>query len=303
MDISTDEVDAPQFPISVVEQETGISKELLRMWERRYAFPVPGRDLAGNRLYSRAQIDRLHQINRLLAAGYRPGAVVGADAEKIENLVAEIPLPSTAPREDPETLAEALTMLASDRPERLLSYLRRQLQQEGLPRFILQVAAPLLQRVARARLMGEIQPYREACLQELLRECLYVATSQLPVGVARLRVLLASFPGEGRSLELQMTRALLMGEGVDVLFIGPEPELDDLLAAAEACHVQVIHMAISAASVNLQNRELLQDLQQRIPPGITLWLGGSGCQELGMAGDESCFVRLQDMLKAIREWS
>ncbi|MBE7563774.1 MerR family transcriptional regulator [Acidithiobacillus sp. HP-6] len=302
MDISTDETEVPQFPISVVEQETGISKELLRMWERRYAFPVPGRDAAGNRLYSRAQIEQLHRINQLLAAGYRPGAVVGADAQKIDNLVAEIPAQHSAPHEDPAVLAEALNMLASDRPELLRSYMRRQLQQEGLPRFVLQVAAPLLQRVARARMMGEIKPYREGCLQELLMECLYVATSQLPGGETRLRVLLASFPGEGRTLELQMTRALLMGEGVDVLFIGSEPEVDDLIAAAEACHVQVIHLAVSAASVNVQNRQLLHDLQRRMPAGVSLWLGGSGCQELGAAKDESCFVRLQDMLRAIREW-
>lgn len=34
----------PQFdglPISVVERETGIPKDLLRMWERRYGFPEP----------------------------------------------------------------------------------------------------------------------------------------------------------------------------------------------------------------------------------------------------------------------
>jgi hypothetical protein len=101
-------------------------------------------------------------------------------------------LRSTAPREDPAVLAEALNLLASDRPEQLRSYMRRQLQQEGLPRFVLQVAAPLLQRVARARMMGEIKAYREGCLQELLMECLYVATSQLPGGETRP----AGFAGE-----------------------------------------------------------------------------------------------------------
>lgn len=48
----------PQFdglPISVVERETGIPKDLLRMWERRYGFPEPARDAQGDRVYPREQ--------------------------------------------------------------------------------------------------------------------------------------------------------------------------------------------------------------------------------------------------------
>ena len=88
--------DDSQYPISVVEQETGISKELLRMWERRYEFPIPARDTSGNRMYSRAQIDRLQDINKLLAAGYRPGFVVGAKEEKLQQLLQELPSAATA---------------------------------------------------------------------------------------------------------------------------------------------------------------------------------------------------------------
>ena len=35
------------LPINAVERETGITKELLRMWERRYGFPAPQRDARG----------------------------------------------------------------------------------------------------------------------------------------------------------------------------------------------------------------------------------------------------------------
>ena len=41
---------ASGLPISVVERETGIPKDLLRMWERRYGFPQPGRDAQGDPL-------------------------------------------------------------------------------------------------------------------------------------------------------------------------------------------------------------------------------------------------------------
>ena len=37
-------------PISVVSEETGIAKEVLRKWEDRYGFPIPGRDAADKRV-------------------------------------------------------------------------------------------------------------------------------------------------------------------------------------------------------------------------------------------------------------
>ena len=47
------------FNIAAVERETGLSKDVLRMWERRYGFPVPERDANGERLYPAAQVERL----------------------------------------------------------------------------------------------------------------------------------------------------------------------------------------------------------------------------------------------------
>ena len=37
--------------IAAVERDVGLSKDVLRVWERRYGFPVPERDANGERLY------------------------------------------------------------------------------------------------------------------------------------------------------------------------------------------------------------------------------------------------------------
>ena len=62
--------------IADVARETGLQKDTLRVWERRYGFPVPSRDAAGERRYGPDQLQRLHLIKRLLDAGCRPGGVV-----------------------------------------------------------------------------------------------------------------------------------------------------------------------------------------------------------------------------------
>ncbi len=67
------------FTISAVERETGLSKDTLRAWERRYGFPKPARDARGDRRYSAVQVERLRKIKRLVDAGFRPSKVIGAD--------------------------------------------------------------------------------------------------------------------------------------------------------------------------------------------------------------------------------
>ena len=66
------------FTIANVERETGLSKDLLRMWERRYGFPAPERDANGDRVYPAEQVERLRRIKRLIDRGHRPGKLIAA---------------------------------------------------------------------------------------------------------------------------------------------------------------------------------------------------------------------------------
>src|SRR6478672_3714913 len=60
-------------PIGIVEQETGILKETLRIWEKRYGFPRPLRAQHGDRVYPQHQVEKLRVVKELLDAGMRPG--------------------------------------------------------------------------------------------------------------------------------------------------------------------------------------------------------------------------------------
>ena len=48
--------------IAAVERDTGLSKDTLRVWERRYGFPLPGRDGIGERAYTLEQVEKLRVI-------------------------------------------------------------------------------------------------------------------------------------------------------------------------------------------------------------------------------------------------
>ena len=67
---------ALQLSIAAVERDTGLGKDTLRVWERRYGFPAPARDAFGERTYPMEQVEKLRIIKRLMDHGQRPGRIV-----------------------------------------------------------------------------------------------------------------------------------------------------------------------------------------------------------------------------------
>ncbi len=72
--------------IAAVERDTGLSKDTLRVWERRYEFPQPVRDSQGERCYPLDQIEKLRLIKRLLDVGHRPSRLVGLPMDDLQAL-------------------------------------------------------------------------------------------------------------------------------------------------------------------------------------------------------------------------
>lgn len=103
--------------IAAVERDTGVPKDTLRMWERRYGFPAPLRDANGERLYPTDQVEKLRLIRRLLDSGYRPGKIVPLPQVELVRLTEEV---SSAPR----AVKSQIETGAVDSIDRLLHELR-----------------------------------------------------------------------------------------------------------------------------------------------------------------------------------
>src|SRR6478735_3443772 len=78
--------EANGMPIAAVEQATGIARATLRIWERRYGFPHPGRDLRDERSYAAEEVEKLRLIAALVARGLRPGRLVPLPTEQLAAL-------------------------------------------------------------------------------------------------------------------------------------------------------------------------------------------------------------------------
>src|SRR3954469_4113294 len=74
------------YTISQVERDTGLTKDVLRVWERRYDFPRPARDAHGERVYEARDIERLRITRRLMDAGHRPGKLMSVPLKDLRAL-------------------------------------------------------------------------------------------------------------------------------------------------------------------------------------------------------------------------
>lgn len=92
----------PGFNIGAVARLTGIARERIRIWERRYGAVTPHRDAANNRLYSQEDIDRLLLIRRLVDAGHAIGQIARLTLADLEaRQAASLPpgLPAAGPEQ------------------------------------------------------------------------------------------------------------------------------------------------------------------------------------------------------------
>src|SRR5438874_166451 len=65
-----------EYSIAAVSKLTGVSCHALRVWERRYGFPVPLRSASGHRRYAQEQVGLLRALAKLVRAGRPIGELI-----------------------------------------------------------------------------------------------------------------------------------------------------------------------------------------------------------------------------------
>ncbi|MCU0230667.1 MAG: MerR family transcriptional regulator [Acidobacteria bacterium] len=251
--------DEPRHPIQVVVRRTGVSQDLLRAWEKRYAAVVPGRTRGSHRLYSDADLHRLGLIREALEHGRRIGQVAGLPTEELAALVetdrraafsaVRPPLPRPAADPAPEDLRarhvasclEAIREFDAPRLETALEEARLAL---SLPHLLEGVIGPLLEGMGEAWQRGELRPYHEHMASAVLRSFLAGMRGTF-LAAANAPVLLVALPA-GQHHELSALMAALAGaaEGWRVTYLGPDLPADDIAAAARQAGARAVALGI-----------------------------------------------------------
>jgi len=260
------------FSISEIERETGISRDTLRVWEKRYGFPEPQRNERSERTYMFDQLERLRLIKQLLDSGIRPGKLARLDLQQLRQMTLQLKVADAVPTDvDP-----LLEILISGPRNALRMHLETLLQRYGLRSFLTTVVAPMNHAVGEAWFAGRIGVLDEHHYAEQVRMLLLTALHNLPQTEAPPRALLTTLPGEQHGIGLLMVACILALEGIDVLLLGVQTPLEEIVRGAVEGDCSIVSISCS----DYMNRRIVATqlirLRNLLPETITVWAGGNG---------------------------
>lgn len=260
-------VEPELLSIGDICSETGLSADVVRVWERRYGFPVPVRLPSGHRRYQQQDLHRLRLMAEAVAQGHRPSLVARAEESMLRRLLIPTDYPQVS------ALFEAVIAMDTDRMRRLF---RTSLEELGLKPFLQQVVALLLDRVGMAWADGSLAIQQEHLLTEVLEDLLRELRLKCKTEPRHGCVLLCTLPGERHRLGLLMAALAYAAQGTRTELLGVDLPVASIAQAAKALKVDRVAVSLSIQSSGETTRKLLMDLQERLPADCRLLIGGQG---------------------------
>ena len=236
---------------------TGIGVHTLRVWEKRYGAPHSQRLPSGHRRYPKEEVPRLRAIASALESGYRASKVVTATLEELQNLMDLKPFIESKP----DTNADEQVNLASKEilieswvswvhgydDDVLLNSFHDQWGRHGALNFILNFAAPLMERIGKGWETGELDVSHEHFASECLVSFLSEKWRQMNIRKNGPTVLITTLPGELYSLGIIMCAVVTSVTSSKVIYLGVDNPLEDIISTAENYKPEIITMSISHA--------------------------------------------------------
>lgn len=262
------------YRIKTIADLTGVPRNTLLAWERRYAVVEPRRLANGYRSYSEDDLRALQRVKALIDAGYKVSEAISL-------------LRSGEPRATLQVHDDTPAALANQLEEALLSFNREEalklihtLGTWSFLRRIDGVCLPLLRRLGTGWAQGSVTIAQEHFASAFLHERLASILAALDYGPADgPRALLACFPDEYHELALLALGVRMALRGWRVVFLGAAVPVDTLLDTARQLDVTVVAVSLIRPREAEEVEAVARRVRRSLPASMRLVYGGSGLPE------------------------
>jgi DNA-binding transcriptional MerR regulator/methylmalonyl-CoA mutase cobalamin-binding subunit len=292
----------PRHPIGVVAERTGLTPDVLRVWERRYGIVEPKRSPGGQRIYSDADIERLALLHRATRGGHGISRVASLSKAKLEDLVANIESSATAPpilfipAGEPDNLVDqAIAFTEALDPAGLESMLRRCLSRYGLVTFVDSIAAPFLREVGEQWHEGKLSISQEHLATAVLQRIVSESAPLITGAAGSPTIVIATLGGERHANGALMAAATAGSEGWRVIYLGTDLPVSEIVETATRTHAQAIGISMVFSDNKSRTETDLRELEKIIPKETTLLIGGAGAHSLKLPHGRNRTVFLESM--------
>jgi hypothetical protein len=164
----------------------GLSKDVLRMWERRYGFPATGPRQQWRALLPGGSGRAPAPDQTPDGSGHRPGKLIATPVEELAGFVARRAKARPGNESsDGSELSDLLALIKQHDSNGFQQAMQQRLARQGLQRFVQDTVAPLtFRRVGEAWEDGSVEVFEEHLFTELTKRLLRQAIATLPAASA-----------------------------------------------------------------------------------------------------------------------
>jgi methanogenic corrinoid protein MtbC1 len=272
-----------RHPIQVVSKRTGLTADVLRVWEKRYEVVEPGRSSGGHRLYSDLDVERLGLLSMAVSAGRRISRLADLSLDDLRELVREDEDAAVHRRRESERgyspapevhLAACLAAVESLDSVRLEKSLMRAAIALSAPMLIEDVLAPLLANIGEQWEHGRMSPGHEHLASAVIRRVLESLANSVMPGPEAPGLVVATPAGQIHEFGALFVAAAAATQGWRVTYLGTDLPASDIADVARSTSASAIAVSLVFPENDPRIPGELRELRAATGPALPILLGG-----------------------------
>lgn len=272
--MSTDDIVSvtPKYLIGTVTKLTGLSIDVVRVWERRYGAVRPARSDGGTRLYSDADVLRLTRLRQAVDKGFGIGQVARFSEDELDEVIGETR--QLVEATDPfgglrRRFLEAIQIMDVVAAEQELARAATLFSTREL---VKNIVAPALKEAGERRSRGEFGTAHERLATGLLRSLVSSLLRLYPASASGEAIVLATPARERHEFDLLLPALLAAIHGWRVVYLGADLPAPEIAQAVRLTNARVLVLSVSRANSVVDDE--LRAISNVLPISTRVWIGG-----------------------------
>ncbi len=280
-------VTTDEHPIQVVARRTGLTADVIRVWERRYSVVNPKRATNRRRLYSDEDVEKLNLLRRAISVGRRIGDVATLSIQELQDLVntdesaaARIPVAKIEQRPSTGSVMEyfddcldAINRLDGQDIYRSLSDASKSLGNIFLLEDLLR---PLVSHIQDECRRGALRDTHYAIAIYSIRGFLSSLVMNEPYVESEYKLICASPAGQVSDIAALRLAAASKSNGWQAIFLGMYGSVDEIIYTQRISNAQLIAIGITRPADDPLLPNQLRRLRNQLDNSIEIAITGSG---------------------------
>lgn len=272
------------FPLKYVEQQTGLSANLIRAWESRYQAVNPVRLKNRRRAYSKDQIERLILLKEITDRGHTISQVACLPDKELRDIyfhiTSEVPFALNLEDKFEQIRTQAFDYITDMRPHELDQLLTSAAVEVAPLDMIENVIVPLMHRIGDEWETGDLSISHEHMTSAVIRFFLESMRKAYRIRPNAPKIVIATPSEHYHEIGALIIAAIAASQGWNVIYLGANTPLADIANTALNYQVAAIGISLTYPKDYETNKKIIQDLKLLMPFEMPLFVGGQAVKAL-----------------------